>query len=985
MGETMEKSGRSTLTEAVLEKYEMLEERKVEGLHSQGWYLRHKKSGARVLILSNDDENKVFYIGFRTPPKDSTGVPHILEHSVLCGSRKFPVKDPFVELVKGSLNTFLNAMTYSDKTVYPVASCNDTDFQNLMDVYMDAVFYPNIYRKKEIFLQEGWHYDLEEAEGELKYNGVVYNEMKGAFSTPEGVLDRVIESSLFPDSCYAFESGGDPEEIPGLTYEEFLEFHRTYYHPSNSYIYLYGDMDVEEKLLWLDEQYLGSFDRRPVDSAVAWQEPFAAPVRLEKEYSISQDEREEDNTYLSYNRVVGTSRDPRLYLAFSVLEYVLLGAPGAPLKQALLDAGIGKDIMSSYDNGIAQPVFSVIAKNANVQDEERFVQVIGETLARLAKEGLNRRSLLAGLNYYEFRYREADFGAYPKGLMYGLQTLDSWLYDDSLPFLHIDALDTFRFLREQVDTGYYEGLVEKYLLDNPHGSVVVVKPLRGLTGEMDRRTREKLAAYKAGLSREETEALVEQGKRLAAYQESEDRPEDLARIPVLKLSDIPREAERIPASLEEAGGVKVLRTQVETNGIGYVELDFGTEAVPQEYVPYLGLLPAVLGYVDTGRYTYTELFDEINIQTGGIAASLAVYGNVKDYKAFRPTLAIRAKALYGQLPQAFDLMREIITSSRLDDRKRMREIIAKAKSSLQMTLMASGHSAAAMRAMSYTSPVARYTDATSGIAFYRLLERLDASFGEEYGKLQRILSEVMGMVFTRDRLLASYTAGEDGGEAERQIGALAAVLPEGNLPKASLDFAPERENEGFLTASKVQYVACAGNYRDAGFAYTGALRILKVMLSYDYLWLNLRVKGGAYGCMSSFSRIGDSYLVTYRDPHLSRTRQVFLGTPDYLERYEADEKTMRKYIIGTMGEVDAPLTPSAKGRRVLSMYCNGLTWEDVQREREQILDASAADIRALAPLVRAVVEDGSFCAIGGEEKIQAEAALFGQTCSLIRS
>ena len=431
-----------------LNAYEVLQTEDLSDLKSKGTLLKHKKSGARVLLMENDDENKVFTIGFRTPPSDSTGVPHIMEHSVLCGSKEFPVKDPFVELVKGSLNTFLNAMTYPDKTVYPVASCNDKDFQNLMHVYMDAVFYPNIYQHDKTFRQEGWSYKLDDPDGELTISGVVYNEMKGAFSSPEGVLDRVVLNSLFPDNAYSVESGGDPEMIPELTYEQFLDFHRKYYHPSNSYIYLYGDMDMEEKLRWLDEKYLSDFENEPVDSEIHLQKPFTEMKEVVQEYSIASEESDEDNTYLSYNKVIGTTLDEKLYLAFEILDYALLSAPGAPLKKALLDAGVGKDISGSYDNGVYQPIFSVISKNANVEQKEEFIRVIEDTLKDIVKNGINKKALRAGINYHEFRFREADFGNYPRGLMYGLQLFDSWLYDETKPFIHMQAIPTFEFLKD---------------------------------------------------------------------------------------------------------------------------------------------------------------------------------------------------------------------------------------------------------------------------------------------------------------------------------------------------------------------------------------------------------------------------------------------------------------------------------------------------------------------------------------------------------
>ena len=640
-----------------LNAYEVVLTEDLPDLKSKGYLLKHKKSGARVLLMENDDENKVFTIGFRTPPSDSTGVPHIMEHSVLCGSRDFPVKDPFVELVKGSLNTFLNAMTYPDKTVYPVASCNDKDFQNLMHVYMDAVFYPNIYQHDEIFRQEGWSYKLDEPDGKLEYNGVVYNEMKGAFSSPEGVLDRVILNSLFPDTSYAYESGGDPEEIPNLTYEQFLDFHRKYYHPSNSYIYLYGDMDMEEKLKWLDENYLCEFDAAEVDSEICFQKPFDKMIEVEKTYSISSEETEEENTYLSYNKVIATSLDEKLYQAFQILDYALLSAPGAPLKKALMDAGIGKDIMGSYDNGIYQPIFSIIAKNAEPQQKEQFVQVIEDTLRKIVEDGIDRKALEAGINYHEFRFREADFGNYPKGLMYGLDLFDSWLYDEKKPFIHMQAIPTFAFLKEQIGTRYFEDLIQKWILDNPHGSMVIVKPERGRTARMDRELDEKLQTYKAGLSPDEVEKLARDTAELIVYQESEDAREDMEKIPVLGREDISREIAPICNEERVCGGIPMVYHNVETNGIGYVTLLFDLSGVPEEKLPYVGMLQAVLGIIDTTHYEYGELFNEINVHTGGIGTSLELYPDVTKVKEkeFRATFEMKGKALYPKMDVLFKI------------------------------------------------------------------------------------------------------------------------------------------------------------------------------------------------------------------------------------------------------------------------------------------------------------------------------------------
>lgn len=971
-----------------LNAYEVVLTEDLLDLKSKGYLLKHKKSGARVLLMENDDENKVFTIGFRTPPSDSTGVPHIMEHSVLCGSRDFPVKDPFVELVKGSLNTFLNAMTYPDKTVYPVASCNDKDFQNLMHVYMDAVFYPNIYQHDEIFRQEGWSYKLDEPDGKLEYNGVVYNEMKGAFSSPEGVLDRVILNSLFPDTSYAYESGGDPEEIPNLTYEQFLDFHRKYYHPSNSYIYLYGDMDMEEKLKWLDENYLCEFDAAEVDSEICFQKPFDKMIEVEKTYSISSEETEEENTYLSYNKVIATSLDEKLYQAFQILDYALLSAPGAPLKKALMDAGIGKDIMGSYDNGIYQPIFSIIAKNAEPQQKEQFVQVIEDTLRKIVEDGIDRKALEAGINYHEFRFREADFGNYPKGLMYGLDLFDSWLYDEKKPFIHMQAIPTFAFLKEQIGTRYFEDLIQKWILDNPHGSMVIVKPERGRTARMDRELDEKLQTYKAGLSPDEVEKLARDTAELIVYQESEDAREDMEKIPVLGREDISREIAPICNEERVCGGIPMVYHNVETNGIGYVTLLFDLSGVPEEKLPYVGMLQAVLGIIDTTHYEYGELFNEINVHTGGIGTSLELYPDVTKVKEkeFRTTFEMKGKALYPKMDVLFKMMREILTESKLEEEKRLKEILSMLKSRLQMSFLSSGHTTAALRALSYSSPLSKFKDDTDGIGYYEAVKEIEEHFEEKKEELIANLKELAARIFRADNLMISYTAAPEGLDAvEKEMETFKNGLFErtdGDEQENRCILHCVKRNEGFKTSSKVQYVARTGNFIDGGAAYSGALHILKVILSYDYLWQNIRVKGGAYGCMCNFNRIGEGYLISYRDPNLEKTIDVYEKVTEYLRNFEADDRDMNKYIIGTISNIDRPMNPSAKGTRSMNLYMNHVTEEMIRKEREEILNAGQEEIRALADVVAAMLAADQLCVIGSEEKIEEQKALFGEVRTL---
>lgn len=963
-----------------LTAYEILEERKLKDLNSLGYIIRHKKSGAKIAVISNDDDNKVFYIGFRTPPEDSTGVPHIIEHTVLCGSDRFPVKDPFVELVKGSLNTFLNAMTYPDKTVYPIASCNGRDFQNLMEVYMDAVFHPNIYRYQEIFQQEGWHYELEDKDAPITINGVVYNEMKGAFSSPDDVIQREILNSLFPDTAYGCESGGDPEHIPDLTYEAYLDFHRKYYHPCNSYIYLYGDMDIAEKLAWMDEAYLSSYEEIELDSAIKIQKPFEKPVEIRRKYPISSTETEKDNTYISYNIAAGTILDKKLYLAFDILDYALLNAPGAPLKQALIDAGIGKDIVGGYDNSTLQPVFSIIAKNTNAGEKDRFLSVIRETLKGQAEKGINQKALLAGINSSEFKYREADFGHFPKGLMFGLQCLDSWVYDDSRPFMHVEAIETYRFLKQQVGTGYFENLILEYLLDNPHASVVIIEPEKGLNARRDAELEKKLETYKAGLNGEEIEKLIADTKHLKEYQEEPSPKEDLEKIPMLTRADLKKEAAPFRNNMLEVKGTKLMHHEMFCNGIDYLTLLFDIRDIGLCDLPYLGILRSVLGYVDTESFSYAELANEIHIHTGGIGSSIGIYPVVGKTDVLEVKYEIRTKALSDKLPDAVRILTDILLNSRLSDEKRLYEILAQLKTRLQSGLSSSGHSVASTRAMSYFSRAAYYQDATSGIACFQVVDEIESHFEEKKEELTDRLLGLIRKIFTADRLMISITCDtEDLAPVRKEMSGFLDVLYPSNdsgTERSLPAFTPEKKNEGFMDASQVQYVARAGNFAAHGYEYHGALKILKVIMGYDYLWINVRVKGGAYGCMNGYMRNGDSYFVSYRDPNLKKTNDIYDRIPQYIGNFEADEHEMTKYIIGTVSDMDTPQNPNAKGMRSMTAWLQGISFEDIQKERDQVLGASALDIRNLKPLIESVLKDGDFCVIGNEETLESEKELF---------
>lgn len=967
--------------------YDIITEEKIPEVNGTGYILSHKKTKARVLVIANDDENKVFNIGFRTPPYDDSGIPHILEHSVLCGSRKYPVKDPFVELAKGSLNTFLNAMTYSDKTVYPIASCNEKDFENLMDVYLDAVFYPNIYEHTEIMRQEGWHYELETIEGELIYNGVVFNEMKGAFSSPEQQMYSKIEKLLLADTPYKNESGGDPAAIPTLSQERFLDFHRKYYHPSNSYIYLYGDLDMYKELDYIDKEYLSSFDYREIDSTIAVQTAYEQMKDESCFYSIAENESEENQTFLTYNMVVGSSLDKKQSVAMNILEYAIMDAPGAPLKKALVDAGIGEDVFASFDDGIRQTIFSIVARNANMSDKERFVSVIRDTLTDLSGHGeegkaIERTSIEAAINNFEFKHKEANFGRFPKGLMMGLDAFNTWLYDDASALEMFKLNEVYDELKESLKTGYFEELIWEKLVQNTFGMIFVMKPKKGLDKENDAAEKQKLADYKASLAENELEQVVSDTKELKLYQETPSPAEDMEKVPLLNISDIRKEIHPLKNREDSIYGMPLISHDIFTNGIGYLEFIFDINDLDAEFVPYAELLTNIFKYVDTEHYTYGELSNQINFHTGGIGFSTgAMYKDGgKDHLSF---FSVKTKAMYDKLGEGLKLIEEILFTSKLSDKKRLKEIISEEKAGLKTDLISSGHITSATRAMSYVSDVMAFKDMTEGIGYYDFLQELDQDFEQNADAIIEKLQTTLAEILRKGAVTISYTGDNDikellGADIEafaRKLSTRPAFAEKRVMKKAV-------KNEAFKTASQVQYAALTGNYKEKGFEYTGALEVLQVIFSYGYLWENIRVKGGAYGAMCSFARSGMGYFTSYRDPNLMETYDIYKKAADYVAGFDASDRDMTKYLIGAIAKLDSPMTPSAEGAFSQTCYFAGITDEQLQKERDQVLTANVETIRSLAPVIRAITDGGVICAIGGEDKIEQNRAKFKEVKDL---
>ncbi|MCR5283675.1 MAG: insulinase family protein [Lachnospiraceae bacterium] len=969
-----------------LTAYEVLEQRPVSDLNSEGAILRHKKTGARVCLLSNDDENKVFYIGFRTPPEDSTGVAHINEHSVLCGSEKYPVKDPFVELAKGSLNTFLNAMTYPDKTIYPIASCNDKDFANLMDVYLDAVFHPNIYKEKKIFEQEGWHYELDE-DGNLIYNGVVYNEMKGAYSSADDVLEREIMNELFPATAYGVDSGGKPENIPDLTYEQFLDFHRRYYHPSNSYIYLYGNMDMAERLDYIDREYLRAYDALFVDSKVERQPLFSETKRVTKQYPVLESDERDNLYYFSYNVLSAKMLDPEFYIALDVLDYALCSSPGAPVKVALQAAGIGEDDYSVSEAGILQPYFSFISKNAKKEDGERFVTIIEDTLRELAENGIERDALMAAINLFAFKYKEADFGSYPKGLMYGLQALDSWLYDDMAPFMYIEANETFQKLRQKVEEGYFEQMIRDLFLNNPHKVILTLEPSRTLAEEMDQALAKRLSEYQKSLSPEQLENIEKNADALKAYQATENTPQELATIPMLGRADLKKEAKEFRNSkhtLTLPGGRSFDLWQHDyfTNGVTYYRILFDVTHLSDEDLFDLGLLKTIIGLVNTEHYSYGKFNNLINLKTGGITTPVSSVANANDREQIRVFFEVKARSFVENTKDAIELAKEMLLYSDFSDTDRIREILLETKASMQASFQSAGHNTAVGRAMSKLSKGGWISEQLSGIDFLDRLTDLLAGYDTEKEGLPKRLDTILRKVLSTDTILLDVTGKDDIRKSfEQAVPSLLQELPADVTERdpaqgIGASFAKDESirgalKEGLVNSSDVCYVCRAGDFTAGGLPYTGALKVLKVMMGYDYLWVNVRVQGGAYGCMSAFMRPGYSYFVSYRDPNLEKTIDVFENAPAYISQVNIDEESLTKYIIGAIATLDMPLTPQAAGARSLSSVVAEYSFEKEQKERDEIIGCSVEDIHALSAYLQAVLQSPVLVVDGKEDKIRA--------------
>lgn len=960
----------------LLERKEFIKEINVNAL-----LFLHEKSGARLLKFECENENKFFSITFKTPPEDNTGTPHILEHSVLCGSRKFNTKEPFVELLKGSLSTFLNAITFSDKTMYPVASKNEKDFFNLIDVYLDAVFYPNIIKDPLIFMQEGWHYELNDKKDPIIYKGVVYNEMKGAFSSPLQILYKNIQSSLFPDTVYSFESGGEPQYIPSLTYEKFINYHKKYYHPSNSYIYLYGNGDTEKELKFIDKKYLNGFDKEKIDINIKTQKAFSKPLEKKEYYPILKNEDNSNKTFISLNYATGKSTDPELIIALLILEQILIESTASPLRIALLESGICEDILGGVDTDILQPYFSIIIKGSNKKNKNKFKKVVESTLKKLAKNGIDKDIIEAGINSIEFRLKESDFG-YPKGLGYNIIIMTSWLYNED-PLIHLKFGKSLKIIKSQKNNRYFENLINKYLLNNNHMNLFLLEPKKGLQKKLNEKTKKQLEDYKKSLSEDEINKIILNTNYLKEKQNLPDTPEALKSIPMLSLNDIKKKPDEIKFKKINLNEVITLYHPDDTNGIYYLNMLFSTDIIDQEDLPYISLLSDLLGEISTEKHNYSELSNMINIHTGGISFFHEVFVSKDNDNEYKPYFIIKTKFLSEKIDHALNIIDEIINHSIFNEKKRINEIILETKSDLDSSIKSRGDIFARRRLYSYFSQSGMYNEIINGISYYQFLKSFLIDFNKKYDEITGKLHSLVKKIFNKNNLLIGITTDEnDFTVFNKNISLFINNLNRSLLNKKIYNFNITKLNEGFVSPSQVQYVTKGFNLARYGLNYSGKLQVLRTIVSLDYLWNKVRVLGGAYGAFFHIERNGRFSFSSYRDPNLLETLNIFNNVYKYLKNFTIDEREMNKYIIGTIGSLDKHLTPSQKGWITLRNYIRNISRQDFVNEWNEVLSFKQNDIKNIAEIMKNIINEDYICVFGNAQKIKTKKELFNNIVNI---
>lgn len=953
--------------------FTLVRDQHIPEINTRARIWRHDRTGAELISMENDDENKVFGITFTTPTSDSTGLPHILEHSVLCGSRKYPVKDPFVQLAKGSLHTFLNAFTFPDKTCYPVASQNLQDFYNLIDVYLDAVFYPRL--TPEILQQEGWHYELESPDGPLSYKGVVFNEMKGAYSSPDNLLGRYSERSLFPDTIYGNDSGGDPREIPNLTYEAFKRFHETYYHPSNARIWFYGNDDPDERLRLIDT-FISEFDAAPVKVEIPRQPRFSAPRSLH----VPFDPGDQPKGMVTVNWLLTENTDPETALALNILAYILVGTPASPLRKALIDSGLGEDIAGGgLDDQVREMYFSTGLKGIKPADADKVEALIVDTLRALANDGIEADMVEAALNTIEFRLREFNTGGFPRGLAMMIAALSTWLYGgDPLAPLAFEAPLAAIKARLAAGERYFEALIVRFLLDNPHRTTVLLEPEPGLAEKQEAEERARLDAARAAMTPDELARVAAEAERLRLLQETPDPPEALATIPTLKLEDLDKTNKLIPLAEEEAGGLPVLYHDLFTNGIVYVDLGLNLRALPQSYLPYVGLFSRALLELGTETEDYVTLLRRIGRKTGGIRTT-SFTSTVVDRPETAAWLFLRGKGTMAQTADLLAILRDVLLTAKFDNRERFRQIVLEEKAGEESGLVPAGHRVVHARLRAQFTEADWAAEQMGGVSYLFFLRELAEKIEKDWPSVVETLEAMRRYLLNRATMLCNVTVdAENWARFQPQLADFAAALPVGpsDLARWTPNSAPL--NEGLTIPAQVNYVAKGANLYELGYTLHGSALVITGYLGTSYLWEKIRVQGGAYGGFAAFDRHSGVFaFLSYRDPNLLETLENYDGAARFLRELDLSQDELTKGIIGAIGSMDAYQLPDAKGYTSMMRRLTGVTDEDRQRLRDEVLGTTAAHFRQFGEVLAEVSRAGRVVVMGSKDAIEAANAQRG--------
>ncbi len=870
-------------------------------------------------------------------------------------------------------------MTGGDITIYPIASMNDKDYFNLMHVYLDAVFNPLIYDDPRILKQEGWHHELLNKDSLIVYKGVVYNEMKGAFSSPTRELGYQVDKNLFPDNCYHFSSGGYPSAIPTLTYEDFINFHKKYYHPSNSYIFLYGNAHLDKELAFIDKEYLSNYQKSDVKVIIPLQRPFQEMKQIKAYYSAAEGSDTENQTYIALNYVSGLNTDQKLLFALDILAEVLVNGESAPLRLALQEAGIGKEIRAHVDD-MKQNVFQIRVQNANVSDKDKFFEIVKKTLQKVIDEGLDMEAVEGRLNRIEFRLREGDDAQ--KGLTYNFQSINGWFFGED-PFLSLEYEKPLAEIKSAIKEGYLEQVIKKYMIENPHALLLVLEPKPGMETEINNKTEQELAEFKTALSDNDLDKLVQETNELVAYQEREDSDEAVATIPMLELKDINPESEFYEVEKSVVAGIPVLHHETFTNNVVYGRLYYDVRILPTELIPYAALLAEVLGSLNTQNYSYGDLDKALNLHTGGFNTFLNTYLENRSDENLIPKFIVESKSTNENVDKMIELMTEIVNSTIYSDKNRLKAVLTRHQSRLDANIKQNGFGYARTRLFSYFSNEGMFDEMTGGVEYYWFVTDLANNFDQKAGDIVNSLTKTAKMLFNKNNLMVSVTCSKDDlGTFNSELEKFVKTQPERNADYKAWNFELNSKNEGLLAASKVQYVIKGYDFKKLGYQWDGKMRVLSQILSSDYLQNQIRVIGGAYGGFSSFGPTGRIYFASYRDPNLKETLKNYDTTPEYLISFEADDKEMVRYIIGTIARIDRPLTPSQKGNVAVQNYFQKTTKEDQQKDRQAILATAVEDLKNMKKLVEDILAQNTFCVYGNEEKIQSEKNLFKELVKL---